>query len=212
MSALLFTTPPGEAAVAIAVCYCGPLDQGEKVLKLLRRLGTPLASDIAVKPYVQVQTMFDAAWPPGRLYYIKSSVVRRLSEAAIERYLDYARALPTPLSAIAFQQFHGAASRVGSGDTAFPHRYDHFNLYIHPATDDPADAPKIIRWGRDCWEAMQPYVERAVYVNVMEDIAADNEQPIRDAYGPNYERLAALKKKYDPTNFFSGNQNIKPAA
>ena len=210
-SALLFTTPTGDAAVAIAVCYCGPLDQGEKVLKLLRRLGTPLASDIAVKPYVQLQTMFDAAWPPGRLYYIKSSVVRRLSEAAVERFLHYARALPTPLSAIAFQQFHGAASRVGSGDTAFPHRYDHLNLYIHPATDDPADAPRIIRWGRDCWEAMQPYVERAVYVNVMEDIASDSEQPVRDAYGANYERLAALKRKYDPTNFFTGNQNIKPA-
>jgi FAD/FMN-containing dehydrogenase len=118
--------------------------------------------------------------------------------------------MPTPLSAIAFQQLHGTASRVGSGDTAFPHRYDHFNLYIHPATDDPADASKIVRWGRDCWEAMQPYVDRAVYVNAMEDVAADSEQPVRDAYGANYERLTALKKKYDPTNFFSANQNIKP--
>ena len=156
--------------------------------------------------------MFDMAWPPGRLYYIKSSVVRRLSEAAIDRYLDYARTMPTPLSAIAFQQLHGAASRVGPGDTAFPHRYDHFNLYIHPATDDPADASKIVRWGRQCWEAMQPYVDRAVYVNGMEDAAAGSEQPVRDAYGANYDRLASLKKQYDPTNFLTGNQNIKPAA
>jgi FAD/FMN-containing dehydrogenase len=209
-SALLVTTPTGEPAVAIAVCYCGALDFGEKVLEPLTRLGAPLANDIEVKPYVQLQTMFDPAWPPGRLYYIKSSVVRRLSEAAIDRYLHYARSMPTPLSAIAFQQLHGTASRVGSGDTAFPHRYDHFNLYIHPATDDPADASKIVRWGRDCWEAMQPYVDRAVYVNAMEDVAADSEQPVRDAYGANYERLTALKKKYDPTNFFSANQNIKP--
>jgi FAD/FMN-containing dehydrogenase len=211
-AALLFTTPTGDKAVAIAVCYCGPLDRGENVLAPLTRLGTPLANDIAVKPYVQLQTMFDPAWPPGRLYYIKSSVVRRLSEAAIDRYLDYAQSLPTPLSAIAFQQLHGAASRVGAAETAFPHRYDHFNLYIHPATDDPADASKIVRWGRECWEAMQPYVDRAVYVNAMEDAAAASEQTVRDAYGPNYERLTPLKKKYDPTNFFAGNQNIKPSA
>jgi FAD/FMN-containing dehydrogenase len=211
-AALLFTTPTGDKAVSIAVCYCGPLDRGENVLAPLTRLGTPLANDIAVKPYVQLQTMFDPAWPPGRLYYIKSSVVRRLSEAAIDRYLDYAQSLPTPLSAIAFQQLHGAASRVGAGATAFPHRYDHFNLYIHPATDDRADASKIVRWGRECWEAMQPYVDRAVYVNAMEDAAAASEQTVRDAYGPNYERLTALKKKYDPTNFFAGNQNIKPSA
>jgi FAD/FMN-containing dehydrogenase len=210
--ALLFTTPTGDPAVAIAVCYCGPLDRGEKVLEPLTRLGTPLANDIAVKSYVQLQTMFDTAWPPGRLYYIKSSVVRRLSEAAIDRYLDYARTMPTPLSAIAFQQLHGAASRVGPGDTAFPHRYDHFNLYIHPATDDPADASKIVRWGRQCWEAMQPYVDRAVYVNGMEDAGGEIEQPVRDAYGANFERVAALKKQYDPTNFLTGNQNIKPAA
>jgi FAD/FMN-containing dehydrogenase len=208
---LLITTPSGDPAVAIAVCYCGPLDRGEKALEPLRGLGTPLANDIAVKPYVQMQTMFDAAWPRGRLYYIKSSIVRHLSEAAIDQYLDHARTMPTPLCAIAFQQLHGAASRVPVGDTAFPHRFDHFNLYIHPATDDPADASKIVRWGRECWEAMQPYVDRAVYVNAMEDVATGGEQPVRDAYGANYERLTALKKKYDPTNFFNGNQNIKPA-
>ena len=171
----------------------------------------PLANDVAVQPYAQLQTLFDAAWPPGRLYYIKSSVVRRLEEDAIDKYLDWARMMPTPLSAIAFQQLHGAASRVGSADTAFPHRYDHFNLYIHPATDDPADAAKIVHWGRECWDAVQPFVDRAVYVNAMEDAGGKSEQPVRDAYGPNFERLAALKKQFDPTNFLTGNQNIKPS-
>ena len=212
LSGLLLTTPSGDPAVAIAVCYCGPLSSGEKVLKPLMGLGTPLANDIAVKPYVQLQAMFDPAWPRGRLYYVKSSIVRRFTEAAIDTYLHYARTLPTPLSAIAFQQLHGAASRVRPGDTAFPHRYDHFSLYIHPATDDPADASRIIEWGRECWAAVQPHVDRAVYVNAMEDIEADSEQAVHEAYGLNYERLAALKKKYDPTNFFTGNQNIKPAA
>jgi FAD/FMN-containing dehydrogenase len=118
--------------------------------------------------------------------------------------------MPAPLSAIAFQQLHGAASRIRSDDTAFSHRYDHYNLYIHPAT--PADAAKIVHWGRECWDTMQPFVDRAVYVNAMEDAGGKSEQPARDAHGPNFERLAALKKRYDPTNFLTGNQNIKPSA
>jgi hypothetical protein len=137
---------------------------------------------------VQLQTLFDAAWLTGRLYYVKSSVVRRLGEATIDRYLDCARTTPTPLSAIAFQQLHGAACRGRSDDTAFPHRYDHYNLYIHPATDDPADAVKIVHWGRECWDAMQPFLDRAVYVNAMEDAGGKSEQPVRDAYGPNFDR------------------------
>ena len=207
---LLLTTPDGIPAVAIATCYCGPLAQGEKVLKPLRTFASPLVDLIAPQPYVQMQTLFDAAWPPGRLYYDKSSLVRRLSAAAIETFLDYARAMPTPLSAIAFQQLHGAASRVGVGDTAFPHRYDHLSFYIHPGSDDPANAPKMIRWARECWQAVQPCVERAMYVNALEDALEEGEQRVREAYGPNYQRLVALKNTYDPTNFFRLNANIKP--
>lgn len=171
-------------------------------------MGPPLANAVAVQPYAQLQTLFDAAWPPGQLHYLKSSVVRRLEEAAIDKYLDWAQRMPTPLTAIVFQQLHGAASRVGSAATAFPHRFDHFNLYIEPATDDPADAAKIVQWGRECWDAVQPFVERAVYVNAMEDPGGKSEQPARDAYGANFERLVALKKRFDPTNFLTGNQNI----
>jgi FAD/FMN-containing dehydrogenase len=207
---LLLTTPDGIPAVAIATCYCGPLAQGEKVLRPLRTSAAPLVDLIAPQPYVQMQTLLDAAWPPGRLYYDKSSLVRRLSAAAIETFLDYARAMPTPLSAIAFQQLHGAASRVGVGDTAFPHRYDHLSFYIHPGSDDPADAPKMIRWARECWQAVQPCVERAMYVNALEDALEEGEQRVREAYGPNYQRLVALKNTYDPTNFFRLNANIKP--
>jgi FAD/FMN-containing dehydrogenase len=120
--------------------------------------------------------------------------------------------MPTPLSAIALQQAHGAASRVGAGETAFPHRYDHFSLYVHPATDDPAECEKIVRWGRECWDALQPFVERAVYINALEDALEEGEGRVREAYGTNYDRLAALKRKYDPTNFLTSNQNIKPTA
>jgi FAD/FMN-containing dehydrogenase len=120
--------------------------------------------------------------------------------------------MPTPLSAIPSNS--SMVPRAGSARTTrrFPHRYDYYNLYIHPATDDPADAAKIVDWGRECWDTMQPFVERAVYVNAMEDAGGKSEQPARDAYGPNFERLAALKKRYDPANFLTGNQNIKPSA
>ena len=207
----LLTTPTGDPVVAIGACYCGPLDQGEKLLRPVTALGVPLANEIAVRPYVKLQALLDSQWPPGRLYYLKSNVVRRLEEAAIDQLLKWGRTMPTPLTAIAFQQLHGAASRVSSDASAFPHRYDHHNIYIEPATDDPADAAKIVHWGRECWDAMQPFIDRAVYVNAMEDPGGNSEQSVRDAYGSNYERLAALKERYDPSNFLTGNQNIKPA-
>ncbi len=207
---LLLTTPDGTPAVGIAACYCGPLAQGEKILQPLRTFTAPLADLIAPTPYVKMQTLFDEAWPPGRLYYNKSSIVRNLSEAVIETFLAYTRTMPTRLSGIAFQQLHGAASRVGVEDTAFPHRYDHLSFYVHPATDDPADCPKMIRWARECWQAVQPFVEQAMYVNGLEDALEEGDQRVREAYGPHYQQLIALKNKYDPTNFFRLNANIKP--
>ena len=205
---LLLTAPDGAPAVAIAACYAGPLDVGENVLRPLRTFGRPIADLISQQPYVQMQTLLDEAWPPGRRYYNKSSNVRRFSESTIEILLTYAGAMPTPLSAIALQQLHGAAGRVAADATAFPHRYDHYCCYVHPATDDPAESEKIVRWGRDCWDALQPFVEPAVYVNALEDAVEDGGERVREAYGPNYARLVALKKRYDPTNFLSSNQNI----
>jgi FAD/FMN-containing dehydrogenase len=207
---LLLTAPDGTPAVAIAACHCGALERGEELLRPLRTLSTPLADLIAPKPYVEMQRLFDEAWPPGRLYYSKSSIVRRLTEGAIDAFLDHARTMPTPLSCIAFQQLHGAAARVGAGETAFPHRFDHFSFYVHPATDDPADCQKMISWAREGWQTVQPLVEPAMYVNGLEDAIEEGEQRVREAYGFNFERLVALKNEYDPTNFFRLNANIEP--
>jgi hypothetical protein len=208
-AALVASAPTGEPAIILGACYAGPLDDGERVLKPLRSFAHPLADLIAPQPYTQIQTLFDAAWPPGRRYNNKSSVVRRLSDDAIEVLLAAARTLPTPLTAIAFQQLHGAASRVPVNATAFPHRFDHYAAMVHPATDDPAESEKIVRWGREQWDALQPHAERAVYVNALEDASIEGEERVREAYGPNFERLVSLKKTYDPTNLFRSNQNIK---
>lgn len=209
---LLLTTPDGTPAVAIAACHCGDLAQGDEGLRPLRTFCTPLADLIAPKPYVEMQRLFDEAWPPGRLYYSRSSIVRRLTDTAIDVFLDHARTMPTPLSCIAFQQLHGAAARVGAEETAFPHRFDHFSFYIHPATDDPADCQKMISWAREGRQAVQPLVEPAMYVNGLEDAVEEGEQRVREAYGLNFERLVSVKNEYDPTNFFRLNANIQPTA
>jgi FAD/FMN-containing dehydrogenase len=118
--------------------------------------------------------------------------------------------LPTDLTNIAFQQLHGAASRIPATETAFPHRYDHFDLLVHPATDNPAESEQMIKWARECWDDLKPFVDRAVYVNALEDASEEGENRVRDAYGVNYDRLVLLKRKYDPTNLFRLNSNIKP--
>lgn len=207
----VLTGPDGSPAFGTLVCYCGPQEEGEKVLKPLRNFATPLADLIQPREYLEMQTLLDETWPPGRHYYNKAHNIRRLSEGAIQTTLRYSAILPTPFSNIAFQQMHGAASRIPTRDTAFPHRYDHFDLLVHPATDNPADTEKMIQWARQCWEALQPFVERAVYVNALEDALEEGERRVREAYGANYERLAILKKKYDPLNLFRLNSNIKPS-
>ncbi|HZY52595.1 MAG TPA: FAD-dependent oxidoreductase [Reyranella sp.] len=153
---LLLSAPDGAPAVAIAVCYTGPSDKGEAVLAPLTRSLPVMANLLEVQPYTKMQTLFDAAWPPGRRYYNKSSITRRLSAEAIEVLVEYGATMPTNLSAIAFQQLHGAASRIGVADTAFPHRFDHLSMYVHPATDNPAESNKIVAWGVDAGKTCSP--------------------------------------------------------
>ena len=208
----VLTGPDGNPAFGTLVCHCGSAEGGEKALKPLRTFATPIADLIQPREYADMQTQLDETWPPGRHYYNKAHNVRRLSDSAIQTILRYSAILPTPVSNIAFQQLHGAAGRILASDTAFPHRYDHYDLLVHPATDNPADTSKMIQWARQCWEALQPFVERAVYVNALEDALEEGELRVREAYGANYERLVILKNKYDPTNLFRLNSNIKPSS
>jgi hypothetical protein len=120
--------------------------------------------------------------------------------------------MPTHLSAIAFQQLHGAAARVGATATAFPHRFDHFSAHVHAATDDPAEADTIVEWGRAAWVDLQRFMRRAVYVNSIENVAEEGESRVQEAYGANYGRVVALKQQYDPTNFLSANVNANRSA
>ncbi len=209
---VVLTGPDGQRAFAIVACHCGAPEEGERLLTPLQTFAPPLMDLIARRPYVEMQSLLDQAWPAGRRYYSKAHNVRDLTALTIDTILAYADRLPTPFSNIALQQLHGAAARVPESDTAFPHRYEHYDLLVHPATDDPADCDAMIAWARECWEALRPYADRAVYVNALEDSMEEGQQRVREAYGANYERLARLKAEYDPTNFFRLNQNITPAA
>ena len=204
--------PGAVPAFATVVCYCGPPAEGEKLLKPLRTYAAPIADMIQPRPYLEMQSLFDPDFAPGRRYYNKAHNISALGDGVIETVLEYSAELPTfkSGSGIAFQQLHGAAGRVPAGATAFPHRHDHQVLWIGPVVEDPKDDERMVRWARECWETMRPFADRAVYVNALDDAQEAGERPVREAYGANYERLCELKRKYDPGNLFRQNSNIKP--
>jgi hypothetical protein len=198
--------PDGTPCVGIALCYCGKLETGEELLKPLQKFAPPIADMVAARSYVEMQSLFDEAFTPGRFYYWKSSLLREVNEEAAEVLTECTRKMPmTPGSFFYLQQLHGAASRVKPTETAFPHRYDHYNCGAMAGWDDEAHTERNLRWSRESWTAMQPFCEHNAYVN---DLGEEGEQRVREAYGQNYQRLLALKQKYDPTNFFRLNQNI----
>jgi FAD/FMN-containing dehydrogenase len=202
--------PDGTLAFGIVICYLGTPEEGERVLQPVRRFGKPMADMLTERPYLEMQSLFDKDIPPGKRYYNRAHNMRRLNAGAIDAVLHFtARMLPYP-SMIGFQQLHGAGARVAPAATAFPHRYDHHVVWISPCADHAAQDETMIQWTNDCWEALKPHADRAVYVNALDDGQAEGEQRVQEAYGTNYARLKALKRAVDPTNFFRQNSNIKP--
>ena len=203
----ILTLPDGNPVVALAPCYVGSLEEGERLLSPLRRFGTPIADTVAPLPYVAMQQIFDAAFPPGRLNYWKSALTGHLADEVIEASVEYARKLPSPFTVILFAELHGAYSRVGKTETAYFHRDLQYDAIILSGWTDPADTQRNIGWTRELFAAWEPHLARAAYVN---DLGDEGEDRARSAYGGNYARLVALKTKYDPTNLFRMNQNIRP--
>ncbi|HZS76211.1 MAG TPA: FAD-binding oxidoreductase [Ktedonobacteraceae bacterium] len=204
--ASLMTTPTGHPAIAINLCYCGNLDEGERVVAPVRKFGLPLVDLIRPRPYLTVITCADAGAPDGRNYYQKASTLKHLSDEAIDAIADYSAVCPSPFSQVLIQHVHGAASRVSPTETAFALRDESYVVSIVAAWED--DQANLHRaWTHRFWTAMQPFASKGVYVNFLDE---EREEQVRATYGVNYDRLAALKNTYDPTNFFSLNQNIRP--
>jgi hypothetical protein len=154
--------------------------------------------------------MLDAAYPKGALNYWKSSFLTELSDEAINTLIACFAECPTPMAQLLLEYLHGAATRVGVGDTAFPHRSEGYNLVVLCEWMNKADNDRCIAWARKTFAGMQPFFAPARYVNYLGD--DETGEPVAAAYGPNYRRLQQLKTKYDPKNFFRMNQNIRPSA
>ena len=178
------------------------------MLEPLRKFGPPMVDMISVMSHVQLQSMFDSFFPPGRRTYVKSNFVRDLNEEAIRRIAEFAGKSPSIYSFAPFlEHWHGAATRVGVTDTAFPHRKHSYNLMFWSNWETPSETEANVEWTRSSWNALKPLLVEDSYQNYLSD---EGEASARAAYGPNYERLAALKNSYDPSNFFRMNHNIKP--
>ncbi len=204
----LLTTPEGIRVAAIAVCYNGALAEGEKILRPLREFGPPLADQISPIPYTVLQSMMDATFPRGRQYYWKASLMNHISDEAINIMIEHFSAVPSPHTLMGFQQLGNAANRVSGDATAFSHRDALYDFLMLSAWEDPAEAERNVQWTRALDTAIQPCLHGGIYVNAFTE---DSKQGLRDAYRPEtYARLVALKNKYDPTNFFRINPNIKP--
>ena len=206
----LVHAPDGSGAklAAIVTCHCGPAAEGEKAMRPLKQFGAPAMDAVGPIPYSQLNGMLDGGFPKGALNYWKSSFLKELSDQAIDTMVSCFAACPTPMGAMLLEHFHGAATRVRAGDTAFPHRAVGDNFLVVSQWMDPADSARCVAWARETYAAMQPHFAAGRYVNYLGDDEAGD--PVAAAYGANYRRLQEIKTKYDPNNFFHMNQNIKP--
>ena len=198
------TAPNGQSVIGFLVCWCGDLSQGEQVIAPLRKFGPPLMDRVQPMPYAGLFVMLDPSVPAGRHYYVKGGSLPELSDGAIESLIDSAESMTSPYSQIAMLAFHGAASRVGATETAFPLREEHYEFMFQAAWEGDGEE-RHVQWARQT--SLQRFTTERTYVNFLGE---EGTARVRAAYGPNYERLVALKTKYDPENVFHLNQNIKP--
>jgi FAD/FMN-containing dehydrogenase len=198
----------GRKACAIIWCYTGAHDRADEVLEPVKSFGSPLVVGIQPMPFTMLQSAFDPLYPAGLQWYWRSDMFAEISDAAIEVHLKYGAQLPSGHSTMHLYPVDGAASRVPADATAFPYRGGGWAGVIVGVDPDPANARAISQWTRDYWSELHPTSVGGAYVNFLMD---EGEDRVKAAYGDNYQRLAQVKRRYDPDNTFHVNQNIRPA-
>lgn len=201
----------GEQYVAVLAMYSGDVEEGESVLAPLRALGEPVADFSGPMPYVEAQKLLDEDYPDGGRYYWKSTNVNGLGDEAIENLIALAEAAPSDHSTIDVWYQGGAMGRVGSGESAFGDRSAPVLLGIEANWEEPRDDEANVSWVRSTVSGMRRYSAGGTYLN-FPGFFEEGQDLMHDAYGENYERLAALKNEYDPENVFRLNQNVRPTA
>jgi FAD/FMN-containing dehydrogenase len=203
--------PDGSGNIAaLLAAHCGSIEDGERALQPVKAFGPPAMDMLGPIPYVAQQSMLDAAFPKGAQVYWKSTFLRMLSPEACDVLARYARELPSPMSGIVVEHFHGAVGRVAVDATAFNERSANYNVVIFAIAEEPSQNPRHRAWARGLYDELQPFSTGTVYVNYLG--VDDDEARVRAAYGPNYERLTTIKRQYDPQNLFRANQNILPSS
>jgi len=208
----LVHAPDGSGAkiVALPLCHAAEdLQRADADLKALREFGPPAMDAIQPMPYPAVNTMLDQAFPAGALNYWKSAFLTELSDAAVRIIVDAFEQAPSTMTCIVFDHLHGEATRVDPTATAFPHRRPGYSVLLLTQWADPGDTRVNIAWTRETFEALGPYMADRRYMNYM---SADDGGFVRQAYGPNYDHLVEVKRRYDPGNLFHLNQNIDPGS
>src|SRR5205807_4762751 len=191
----------------IVWAYTGPQEKAEEIFKPIRDFKKPALDFVSPLPQPALQSMFDALYPPGFQWYWRADFVNEISDEAIALHVKHGSELPTLFSTMHLYPINGAAGRVGKEDTAFSYRDATWGEVIVGVDPDPANAARITDWTKAYWEALHPYSAGGAYVNMMMDEGVDR---IKASYRDNYERLVAIKNRYDPTNLFHVNQNIRP--
>lgn len=198
----------GQGMIALALLYMGNPENGEPLIEPLRRFGTVLGEHVGVQPYAAWQKAFDPLLAPGARNYWKSHNFSRLDDGLFDAVIAYIDTLPSPQCEIFFGAIGGATTRPAPDATAYAHRDAQFVMNVHGRWENPVDDALCIGWARDFFKASAPFASGGVYVNFL---TADESDRIRAAYGPNYDRLVHVKRRYDPDNLFRVNQNIAPA-
>ena len=212
VQAALLHAPDGSGSrtCAIAVCHAGhDPQQAEADVQAIREFGSPVTDLIQRMPYPVLNTQMDAVFPRGTLNYWKSAFLTELSPATIHSLVEAFRAAPTKKCVIALEHVHGAATRVEPTATAYPHRQVGHNLLVIAQWTDATQTSTCIAWARETFDALRPYMADRVYINYLDN---DEDERICQAYGPNHQRLAELKERFDPDNIFHLNHNIQPLA
>jgi hypothetical protein len=199
----------GKRTCAVVVCYTGPMEKADEAVKPIRQdLPTPMLDWAGPMPFPALQSLFDPLLPKGLQWYWKGDFVKEVPDRAIELHMEHIGKAPTELSIAHLYPIDGAVHKVGSHETAWNCRDATYSMVICGIDPDPATAPALKTWAKEYWAAIHPHNLKGAYLNFMME---EGDERIKATYGDNYGRLAAIKKKYDPANFFRVNQNIKPA-
>jgi FAD/FMN-containing dehydrogenase len=197
----------GKEVLVLAMCYCGNVADGVAATATMRQIGNPIAVQAGPMRFVDWQQAFDPLLTPGARNYWKSHDLVELSDAAIAILTEAMRKLPGPECEIFVSHIGGAACRIGADFTAFPQRNSHFVMTVHARWRDPTEDQKCISWARELFFEMSPHAAGTAYVNFM---PGDESERVETVYSANYRRLAEIKRRYDPSNFFRTNLNVMP--